>query len=90
MANTKDARLAARLTHEQDELLRWAASTRGVPVSSFVLDAALERATRIQVLEQYTHLPSEQMVAFTAWLDESATHIPEMKRLAEAEPFESR
>lgn len=90
MARTKDARLEARLTQAQDELLRWAASNRGVPVSAFVLDAALERAERIRALEQVTILPLEQFPDFMAWLDAPVKHIPEMKHLAEAEPLVNR
>ena len=90
MSRTKDARLEARLTREQDDLLRWAASSRGMPVSAFVLDAALERAQHIRALEEVTVLPREQYAQFEAWLDAPVAHVPEMKRLADAEPFDNR
>lgn len=90
MPQTKDARLEARLTREQDALLRWAASSRGVPLSAFVLDAALERAEQIRALDQVTVLPQDQFEQFTAWLDAPPTHVPEVTRLAEAEAFDNR
>jgi uncharacterized protein (DUF1778 family) len=90
MARTKDARLEVRLSQEQTELLRWAAASRGVSMSAFVLDAAIERAERIRALEHVTALAPEQQDAFVAWLAAPASRVSEMERLAEAKPFENR
>jgi uncharacterized protein (DUF1778 family) len=90
MARAKEARLEARLTREQDALLREAATSRGMPLSAFVLDAALERAQQVRGHDLVTVVPAEQRAAFAAWLEEPAEHVPDMKRLAEAEPLENR
>lgn len=90
MARTKDARLEARLTKDQNDLLRWASASRGVPMSAFVLDAAIERAERIRAQEHVTSIAHEYRADFLAWLEAPAAHVPEMKRLADVEPFEQR
>lgn len=86
----KTERIEARLSAEQGELVRWAASVRGVGVSTFLVQSAVERARQMQRQEQLTVLPREREEAFRAWLEEAAQPPDEMGRLADAEPFEHR
>lgn len=86
----KDERFEARLTHEQDDLLRAAAALRGKSLSSFVVDAAMELAREVMIEAQLTRVPAKVADQFFAWLDEPAREIPEMKRLAAAQVLEER
>jgi hypothetical protein len=47
----KTERIEARLSAEQDELVRWAASIQGVGVSTFLVQSAVERARQMQLHE---------------------------------------
>jgi uncharacterized protein (DUF1778 family) len=85
----KTARVNFRVTAEQDRLLREAAALAGTSVSSFVLEPALERAHLVVESEQVTRIPRAVAAAFFEWLDRPAEVVPEMKRLANAEPFGS-
>ena len=87
---TKDARLEARLTTDQDELLRWAADARGVSLSAFVLEAALERAQRLQLREQVTLVSRTHYPDFERSLDAPPQRLSGMRPLAEAELFEGK
>lgn len=80
----KEARFEARLSEEQNELLRWAAETRGTSLTSFVLEAALDRARALERDERITRIPADAGKEFLAWLDEPARLVPELSPLAEA------
>ena len=84
----RDQRLNARLTEQEDRLLREAAAELGEPVSRFVIDATVERVREILADTQVLRIADRTAAEFEAWLDEPATELPAAKRLAETEPFE--
>lgn len=81
-------RLNARLTAQEDQLLREAAAELGKPVSRFVIEAGVEQAREVLADTRVLRVADHAAAAFEAWLDEPATELPAAKPLAEAEPFE--
>ena len=84
----RDQRLNARLTQQEDQLLREAAAELGRPVSRFVIEAGVERAREILADTQVVRIADQAATEFEAWLEEPATDLPAARRLADAEPFE--
>lgn len=84
----RDQRLNARLTEQEDRLLRAAAAELGKPVSRFVIEAGVEQAREILADTQVLRVADRAAAQFEAWLDEPPKQLPAAKRLAEAEPFE--
>lgn len=84
----RDQRLNARLTEQEDRLLREAAAELGKPVSRFVIEAGVEQAREILADTQVLRVADRAAAQFEAWLDEPPKQLPAAKRLAEAEPFE--
>lgn len=84
----RDQRLNARLTEQEDRLLREAAAELGKPVSRFVIEAGVEHAREILADTQVMRIADRAAAQFEAWLDEPPTQLPAAKRLADAEPFE--
>lgn len=71
MATTeRDQRLNARLTEQEDRLLREAAAERGKPVSRFVIEAGVEHAREILADTQVLRVADRAAAQFEAWLDE--------------------
>lgn len=66
---TKSERLEARVSPEQRARLEWAAQTAGLSLSTFVLDAAVERAEEILAAETSTLVPIGYFEALLATLD---------------------
>ena len=81
-------RLNARLTEQEDRLLREAAAEIGKPVSRFVIDAGVEQAREILADIHVLRVADQAAAEFELWLDEPATVLPAARRLADAEPFE--
>lgn len=86
----RDRRLNARLTEQEDRLLRDAAAELGKPVSRFVIEAGVEHARQILAETQVVRIADRAAAAFEAWLDEPPKPLSAAKRLADAEPFERR
>jgi uncharacterized protein (DUF1778 family) len=84
----RDRRLNARLTEQEDQLLREAAAELGKPVSRFVIDAGVEQAREVLADTQVLRVAAEAAGEFEAWLDRPATKLPAASRLADVEPFE--
>jgi len=84
----RDQRLNARLTEQEDRLLREAAAELGKPVSRFVIEAGVEQAREILADTQVLRVADRAAVQFEAWLDGPPKQLPATKRLADAEPFE--
>ena len=84
----RDQRLNARLTAQEDRLLREAAAEIGKPVSRFVIEAGVDQAREILADTQVLRVADRAAAQFEAWLDEPPKHLPAAKRLADAEPFE--
>lgn len=84
----RNQRLNARLTEQEDRLLREAAAELGKPVSRFVIEAGVEQAREILADTQVLRVADRAAAQFEAWLDEPPKQLPAAKRLADAEPFE--
>lgn len=77
----KDARLAMRLTPDQDALIRHAAAVTGQSLTEFVTTAALARAEDTLADRRAFRLDLAAWTEFAAILDRPAMHIPELATL---------
>ena len=85
----KTARIGVRVSTRQRELIQQAALATGTSVSEFILVPAVERAASVLASEQVTRLNAEIADRFVAWMNEPAQALPGMKRLANADSFDS-
>ncbi len=83
-------RLNARLTQQEDRLLREAAAELGKPVSRFVIEAGVEHAREVLADAQVLRVADHAAAEFEAWIDRPAAPLPAARRLAEAEPFDDQ
>jgi uncharacterized protein (DUF1778 family) len=81
MSTVRSRRIDVRVTHEQDALIREAASAAGQTVTAFLLTAAEERAR--SVLDERRHLimSNRAFAALAAALDAPGEHVPAMGEL---------
>ena len=87
----KHARLAVRLTHDQDSLIRDAANVTGQSLTEFVTSAALTRAEDTLADRRVFRLDDAAWAEFNAILDRPAQRIPELAALlAEPAPWDQR
>ncbi len=84
----RDRRFNARLSEQEEGLLREAAAQIGKPVSRFVVDAGVQEARAILAESRAFRVADEASAAFEAWLDEPARDLPAARDLAAVEPFE--
>ena len=77
----KQARLAVRLTPEQDALIRDAAVASGQSLTDFVTTAAVTRAEDTLADRRVFRLDDAAWAEFTAILDRPAQRIPELASL---------
>ncbi|MFT4217162.1 MAG: DUF1778 domain-containing protein [Micropruina sp.] len=77
----KDARLAVRLTADQDALIRDAAAVTGQSLTEFVTTAAVTRAEDTLADRRVFRLDDAAWAEFTAILDRPARRIPELVKL---------
>lgn len=80
-ARRKQARLAVRLTPEQDALIRDAAAVSGQSLTDFVTAAAVTRAEDALADRRVFRLDDAAWAEFAAILDRPAQRIPELARL---------
>jgi uncharacterized protein (DUF1778 family) len=66
----KSERLEARVSPEQRARLEWAAGISGMSLSTFVVDAAIERAEALVAEQMLTAVPAEYFDHLVAALDE--------------------
>lgn len=86
----KDARLAMRLTHEQDALIRDAAAVTAQSLTEFVASAALARAQDTLADRRVFRLGDVAWTEFAEMLDRPGRAVTELSELlAEAAPWES-
>ena len=83
----RDKRLNARLTAQEDQLLREAAAELGKPLSRFVIEAGVEQAREVLVDAQTLRVADRAAAEFEAWLDAPAQRLPGAARLTEVDPF---
>lgn len=77
----KQARLAVRLTPEQDALIRDAADVSGQSLTDFVTAAAVARAEDTLADRRVFRLDDAAWAEFSALLDRPARRIPELVQL---------
>ena len=80
-ARRKQARLAVRLTPDQDALIRDAAAVAGQSLTAFVTSAALNRAEDTLADRRVFRLDEAAWAEFSAILDRPAQRIPELAKL---------
>jgi uncharacterized protein (DUF1778 family) len=89
-ARRKNARLAVRLTPDQDALIRDAAAITGQSLTDFVMTAAVTRAEDTLADRRVFRLSDYAWREFTAILDQPARSIPELTELLkEPAPWET-
>lgn len=85
----KQARIAVRLTPEQDALIRDAAAVCGQSLTDFVTMAAVTRAEDTLADRRVFRLDDAAWTEFSAILDRPAQRIPELARLlSEGAPWD--
>lgn len=77
----KAARLAMRLTPDQDALIRDAAAVTGQSLTEFVTTAAVTRAENTLADRRVFRLDDDAWAEFNALLDRPAQRIPELADL---------
>lgn len=77
----KQARLAMRLTPDQDALIRDAAAATGQSLTDFVTMAAVTRAEDTLADRRVFRLDDAAWAEFSAILDRPAQRIPELAKL---------
>ena len=77
----KQARLAMRLTPDQDALIRDAAAVTGQSLTDFITLAAVTRAEDTLADRRVFRLDNAAWAEFTAILDRPAQRIPELAKL---------
>lgn len=77
----KQARLAVRLTPDQDALIRDAAAVSGQSLTDFVTAAAVTRAEDTLADRRVFRLDDVAWAEFSAILDSPAQSIPELVKL---------
>lgn len=80
MAN-KTERLAARLTPEQDALIRRAAEVEGTDLTNFTVTAALAHARDVLADRRLFVLDDAAWTQFTKMLDRPVAHKPRLEKL---------
>jgi uncharacterized protein (DUF1778 family) len=81
--STRIDRIEARVAPERAERIREAAELAHQSVSSFVIDAAEEKAERIILEQRETDVPSSFFDELLAALDEPPTAVPALHDAAE-------
>ncbi len=81
--STRVDRIEARVAPERAERIRQAAELAHQSVSSFVIDAAEERAERVMLEHGETTVPSNFFDDLLAALDEPTTAVPALEKAGE-------
>jgi uncharacterized protein (DUF1778 family) len=77
----KPSRLNLRLSEDADAAIRRGAESAGVPVSQFIVEAAVERAERELADRTRFVLDDEQWGHFVELLDRPPRSVPEVREL---------
>ena len=77
----KSDRLEARVSPEQRARLEWAARLAGTSVSTFVVDAAVERAEELLTAQMSTSVPADFFDRLVDTLDD-ADRAPTLAKVA--------
>jgi uncharacterized protein (DUF1778 family) len=88
----RTGQLAARVDPTRMERIRYASALQGTSVSTFVVEAAYERAEQVIDEHHSTLVPSDYFDQLLAALDKPPRAIPELvaaaRKVAEAPAFE--
>jgi len=79
---TKMERIEARIEHDRAERIRYAANLARSSVSSFVVDAATDRAERVIADHEETPVSGKFFEEILRALDEPAREITSLKKAA--------
>lgn len=85
----KSERLEARVSPEQRARLEWAARVAGTSVSTFVVDAAVDRASGLIAAEMSTQVPAAYFDGLLEALDQP-DEAPTLTRAARRMPQAGR
>jgi uncharacterized protein (DUF1778 family) len=77
-----DRRLNMRLSSEQEDLLKAAATRQGQSLTGFVLGAATERAQEVVEKAQRIELSRQEFDRFSKALDSPVEPMPALRRYA--------
>jgi uncharacterized protein (DUF1778 family) len=89
MSATKEARIAVRVSTEQDALIRHAAETEGMTVTDFTVQAAVNHARDVLADRRLFQLDDAAWAEFLAILDRPVEYKPRLNKLfAEDSTFE--
>jgi uncharacterized protein (DUF1778 family) len=89
MAATKEARIAVRVSTEQDALIRHAAETEGLTVTDFTVQAAVNHARDVLADRRLFQLDDAAWAEFLAILDRPVEYKSRLNKLfAEDSIFE--
>ena len=80
-ATIKPARLAVRLTTEQDALIRHAADVEGKTITDFAVDSAVTHAENVLSDRRMFPLSAAGWAEFVAVLDRPVTQKPRLAKL---------
>lgn len=84
---TKDARIAVRMTAEQEALIRSAADAEGVTVTDFTVTAAVSQARDVLADRRVFLLDDATWTEFLAVLDRPVQHNPALEKLLAQPPI---
>ncbi|MFL0182185.1 DUF1778 domain-containing protein [Mycobacterium sp. SMC-15] len=77
----KTSRLTARLTPDQDAIIRYAAELTGTDITNFTITTLLARAADILADRRLFILDDAAWAEFNAMLDAPASHKPRLEKL---------
>lgn len=86
MPATKDSRLQARLSSEQDALIRRAADVEGKSITDFTVEAAVDHARDVLADRRLFLLDDAAWAEFNALLDRPAVFKDGLAKLLAEEP----
>lgn len=78
---TKPGRIAARLSVEQDEIIRRAAEVEGSTLTEFAVSATMAHAREVLADQRIFLLSEPSWAEFNALLDAPAQHKPRLSKL---------
>jgi uncharacterized protein (DUF1778 family) len=81
MGTVKDARIAVRVSHAQDSLIRRAAEAEGLTVTDFTVQAAVNHAREILADRRLFQLDDAAWTEFLAVLDRPVQHKSQLGKL---------
>jgi uncharacterized protein (DUF1778 family) len=82
--SSRSERIEARIAPERAERIRFASSLSHTSISSFVVEAASEKAEKVIAETSYTVVPDDYFDALLRALDEPAQPIEALHRAAAA------